>query len=37
MKNREVAEAMNAKAKALVADGTARCEAVYEKIAAGMM
>ena len=37
MKNREVAEAMNAKAKALVADGTARCEAVYEKIASGMM
>ena len=37
MKNREVAEAMNAKAKTLVADGTARCEAVYEKIASGMM
>ncbi len=37
MKNREVAEAMNAKAKALVADGTKRCEAVYEKIASGMM
>ena len=37
MKNREVAEAMNAKAKALVADGTARCEAVYDKIASGMM
>ena len=37
MKDREVAEAMNAKAKALVADGTARCEAVYEKIASGMI
>ena len=37
MKNREVAEAMNKKAKELVADGTKRCEAVYEKIAGGMM
>ncbi len=37
MKNREVAEAMNSKAKELVADGTKRCEAVYEKIAGGMM
>ena len=37
MKNREVAETMNSKAKELVADGTKRCEAVYEKIAAGMM
>ena len=37
MKNREVADAMNAKAKELVADGTKRCEAVYEKIAGGMV
>ena len=37
MKNREVAEAMNAKAKTLVADGTKRCGAVYEKIAGGMI
>lgn len=37
MKNRETAEAMNQKAKELVADGTKRCEAVYEKIAGGMM
>lgn len=37
MKNREVAEHMNQKAKELVADGTKRCEAVYEKIAGGMM
>ncbi len=37
MKNREVAEEMNKKAKELVADGTKRCEAVYEKIAGGMM
>ena len=37
MKNREVADAMNQKAKDLVADGTKRCDAVYEKISAGMM
>ena len=37
MKNREVAEEMNKKAKELVADGTKRCEAVYDKIAGGMM
>ena len=37
MKNREVADAMNQKAKELVADGTRRCDAVYEKISAGMM
>jgi len=37
MKNREVAEAMNQKAKDLVADGTRRCDAVYEKISVGMM
>ena len=37
MKNREVADAMNQKAKDLVADGTRRCDAVYEKISAGMM
>ena len=37
MKNREVADAMNQKAKDLVADGTKRCDAVYEKIAGGMM
>lgn len=37
MKNRETAEAMNQKAKELVADGTKRCEAVYEKIAGGMV
>lgn len=37
MKNREVAEGMNKKAKELVADGTKRCEAVYDKIAGGMM
>ena len=37
MKNREVADAMNEKAKALVSDGTKRCEAVYEKIAGGMI
>jgi len=37
MKNREVAEAMNTKAKALVADGTKRCGGVYEKIAGGMI
>ena len=37
MKNREVAEGMNKKAKELVADGTKRCEAVYDKIVGGMM
>lgn len=37
MKNRDVADAMNQKAKELVADGTKRCDAVYEKIAGGMM
>ena len=37
MKNREVADAMNQQAKDLVADGTKRCDAVYEKIAGGMM
>ena len=37
MKNREVADAMNRKAKNLVADGTKRCDAVYEKIAGGMV
>lgn len=37
MKNREVADAMNQKARDLVADGTKRCDAVYEKIAGGMM
>lgn len=37
MKNREVADAMNRKAKNLVADGTKRCGAVYEKIAGGMV
>lgn len=37
MKNREVAEAMNQKARDLVADGTKRCDAVYEKIAGGMV
>ena len=37
MKNREVAEAMNQKARDLVADGTKRCDAVYEKIAGGMI
>lgn len=37
MKNREVADAMNQKAKDLVADGTRRCDAVYEKIAGGMI
>lgn len=37
MKNREVADSMNQKAKELVADGTKRCDAVYEKISAGMM
>ena len=37
MKNREVAEGMNKKAKELVAEGTKRCEAVYDKIAGGMM
>lgn len=37
MKNREVADAMNQKAKDLVADGTKRCDAVYEKISVGMM
>ena len=37
MKNREVADAMNQKAKDLVADGTKRCDAVYEKIAGGMI
>ena len=37
MKNREVAEAMNQKARDLVADGTKRCNAVYEKIAGGMI
>lgn len=37
MKKREVAEAMNQKAKELVGDGTARCDAVYKKISAGMM
>ena len=37
MKNREVAENMNEKAKALVADGVKRCEMVYEKIAGGMI
>lgn len=37
MKNREVADAMNQKAKELVADGTKRCDAVYEKISGGMM
>ena len=37
MKNREVADVMNQKAKDLVSDGTKRCDAVYEKISAGMM
>lgn len=37
MKNREVADAMNQKAKDLVADGTKRCDAVYEKIAGGII
>lgn len=37
MKNREAAESMNQRAGELVADGTKRCEAVYEKIAGGMM
>lgn len=37
MKDRETAEAMNQKAKDLVADGTKRCDAVYEKISVGMM
>ena len=37
MKNREVAEAMNQKARDLVTDGTKRCDAVYEKIAGGMI
>ncbi len=37
MKNRETAEIMNQKAKDLVADGVARCDVVYEKIAGGMM
>ena len=37
MKNREVADAMNQKAKDLIADGSKRCDAVYEKIAGGMM
>ena len=37
MKDRDVADAMNKKAKELVADGVARCDAVYEKISAGMM
>lgn len=37
MKNREVAKTMNQKAKELVGDGTARCDAVYEKISVGMM
>ena len=37
MKNREVADAMNQKAKDLLADGTKRCDAVYEKIAGGII
>ena len=37
MKNREMADAMNRKARELVADGTKRCDAVYEKISGGMM
>ena len=37
MKNRDVADAMNQKAKDLVEDGTKRCDAVYEKISAAMM
>lgn len=36
MKNREAAEVMNRKANELVADGTNRCDAVYEKIAGGL-
>lgn len=37
MKNREMADAMNSKARELVADGTKRCDTVYEKISGGMM
>ena len=37
MKNCEVAEAMNQKARDLVADGIKRCDTVYEKIAGGMV
>ena len=37
MKNRDVADAMNQKAKDLVEDGTKRCDAVYEKISAAIM
>ncbi len=37
MKNRETAEAMNKRAKELSEDGVKRCDAVYEKISAGMM
>ncbi len=37
MKDRDMAQAMNQKAKELVLDGVKRCEAVYEKIAGGMM
>lgn len=37
MKNRETAETMNKRAKELSEDGVKRCDAVYEKISAGMM
>lgn len=36
MKNREVADEMNAKAKEMVTDGCKRCDTVYEKIALGL-
>lgn len=37
MKNRELAEGMNRKAKQMVEDGSKRCDAVYAKICEGMM
>lgn len=37
MKDRKMAASMNQKAKALVEDGTKRCDAVYAKIAAEMI
>lgn len=36
MKNREVADEMNARAKQMVTEGCNRCDAVYEKIALGL-
>ena len=36
MKNREKAEEMNKRAAVLVADGSKRCQAVYDEIVKGM-